>query len=61
MDFLPDILAGLRFLPTRLGWSPFVLVFKQEPRWTTESLGFPPPGQNLGDLPPEEGLDATMA
>lgn len=28
---LADVLAGLRFLPTRLGWQPFVLVFKQHP------------------------------
>ena len=27
-DFVGDIAAGLRMLPTRLGYSPFLLVFK---------------------------------
>lgn len=31
--FLPEVLAGLRFLPTKLGLSPYLMVFKQEPRW----------------------------
>ena len=32
-DFLGDIVAGLRMLPTRIGYSPFLLVFKQSPHW----------------------------
>lgn len=27
-EHLGDILAGLRILPTKLGWSPYLLVFK---------------------------------
>ena len=30
-EALPDVLMGIRTLPTRLGYSPFLLVFKQEP------------------------------
>ncbi len=33
MEFLGDIAAGLRLLPTRCGFSPFLLVFKQAPHW----------------------------
>jgi hypothetical protein len=33
VDFLGDIPAGLRMLPTRNGYSPFLLVFKQSPHW----------------------------
>lgn len=32
-DFVGDIAAGLRMLPTRVGYSPFLLVFKQAPTW----------------------------
>ena len=32
-DFVGDIAAGLRMLPTRLGYSLFLLVFKQSPHW----------------------------
>ena len=32
-DFIGDIAAGLRMLPTRVGYSPFLLVFKQSPHW----------------------------
>lgn len=32
-DFIPEIVAGLRMLPTRIGMSPFLMVYKQEPRW----------------------------
>jgi transposase InsO family protein len=32
-DFLGDIAAGLRMLPTRNGYPPFLLVFKQSPHW----------------------------
>ena len=30
-QFLPDILAGLRFLPSKVGLSPYLMVHKQEP------------------------------
>ncbi len=33
VDFIGDIAAGLCMLPTRLGYSPFLLVFKQSPHW----------------------------
>ena len=32
-EVLPEILAGLRMLPTRLGVSPHLMVFKQPARW----------------------------
>ena len=52
-DDLGDILAGIRMLPTRLGISPFALVYKQEVHWWPDSRGEPP---DLGDLP--EDLEA---
>ena len=30
-DLLPDVLAGLRFLPRRIGYQPYLIVFKQYP------------------------------
>ena len=27
-EVLAEVLAGLRMLPTRLGWQPYLLVFK---------------------------------
>lgn len=33
VDFIGDIAAGLRMLPTRAGYAPFLLVFKQSPHW----------------------------
>ena len=38
-EILPDVLAGLRFLPTHLGYSPFVLLYKQEPKWVEPLAG----------------------
>lgn len=38
IDFLPDILAGLRVMPSRSGYSPFLLVYKQEAHWPVVSL-----------------------
>lgn len=26
--YLPDILAGLRFLPSKIGYSPYLVAFK---------------------------------
>ena len=40
-DALPDILSGLRFLPTKLGVAPYLLVFKQEPLLYGDSAGIP--------------------
>ena len=34
-DYIPEIMAGLRMLPSRIGVSPFVIAYKQEPRWHT--------------------------
>ena len=30
-EALPEVLAGLRMLPTRIGLSPFLLLYKYEP------------------------------
>ena len=30
-DILPDVLAGLRFLPRRVGYQPYLVVFKSHP------------------------------
>ena len=30
-DILPDVLAGLHFLPRRVGYQPYLVVFKQHP------------------------------
>ena len=30
-NLLPDMLAGLRFLPHRIGYQPYLLVLKQYP------------------------------
>ena len=30
-EILPDVLAGLRFLPRRVGYQPYLVVFKQHP------------------------------
>ncbi len=43
-DLLPTVLAGLRFLPTRVGWPPAWVVFKQEVRGLPERLGVHPEG-----------------
>lgn len=33
VEFLPSVLAGMRYLPTYLGYPPFTLVFKEGPVW----------------------------
>jgi hypothetical protein len=43
-DLLPTVLAGLRFLPTRLGLPPAWVVFKQEVRGLPERQGTVPEG-----------------
>ncbi len=56
VDFLRDIAAGLRMLPTRNGYAPFLLVFKQSPHWGAwgeqAGLGIP----DLEDLEVDEKL-----
>ena len=32
-EVLPEVLAGLRMLPTKLGVSPHLMIFKQPVRW----------------------------
>ena len=32
-EVLPEVLAGMHLLPTRVGLSPFMLLYKQAPRW----------------------------
>lgn len=59
VDQLGDVLAGMRLLPTRSGWAPYLLVFKQEPRWLSESTGTPPPDE--GDLPTTDDGSAYVA
>jgi hypothetical protein len=55
-DFVGDIAAGLRMLPTRNGYSPFLLVFKQEPHWGAwgEHVGIGAPDVT------EEGVDEAL-
>ncbi len=43
-DLLPSVLAGLRFLPTRLGFTPACVVFKQAVRGVAERQGAIPEG-----------------
>lgn len=38
-ELLPAVLAGLRFLPTRLGYPPAWIAFKQEVQSLPEALG----------------------
>ena len=40
-DLLANMLAGLHFLPTRLGWQPFVLVYNQVLDWRLEAEPLP--------------------
>ena len=51
---LPEVLAGMRFLPTSLGVPPYVLAFKQEPRCLVEQLGGMPYTADVGDLPEDQ-------
>ena len=48
-EVLPDVLAGLRMLPTHLGVSPFVLAHKQQPSWL-EPLQLEGVDKSAGDL-----------
>lgn len=40
-EVLPEVLAGLRFLPGRLGFQPFLAVYKQFPRCLMEAYDAP--------------------
>lgn len=48
-DVLPDVLAGVRFLPHRLGYAPYLATFKQFPRCLNEAYAKPIPAIE-GDL-----------
>lgn len=38
-EHLPAVLAGMRFLPTRLGYPPAWLVYKQDVQGLPEAMG----------------------
>ena len=38
-ELLPEVLAGLRMLPTKVGWSPHLLCFKQPATWLGPVVG----------------------
>jgi hypothetical protein len=59
VEVLGDILVGIRLLPTRCGWSPFTLVYKQEPYWLPEAMGATPADD--GDLPAEADIEPYLA
>ena len=48
-ETLPEVLAGLHMLPTRVGLSPFLLLYKQEPLWLLGEAKMV--RGDLGDLP----------
>lgn len=54
-EHVGDVLAGLRFLPSRIGLSPFLLCFKQEPHWITNQVG--PPASEIIDEPTQGQLE----
>ena len=37
-QFIPELIAGLRVLPSKSGYSPFLLVYKAEANWPTVTL-----------------------
>ena len=49
-EHLPDILAGLRFLPNKLGYSAYLPAFKQEPAWMGECCARPGLAMEVGDV-----------
>ncbi len=38
-ELLPEVLAGLRMLPTKVGWSPHLLCFKHPKTWLGPVVG----------------------
>ena len=51
--YLPDVLAGLRFLTSKLGYSPHLIASKQEVCWIVDVIG--PAGLDIDDsVEPEE-------
>ena len=53
--YLPDVLSGLWFLPSKLGYSPYLIAFKQEVCWIGDIVG--PAGLNIDDsVKPDEKL-----
>lgn len=59
-DLLGEVLAGLRMLPSRLGISPFVVVYKQEPAWVGDHAGRPGMVGDLGEEGVQEELLAAQ-
>ena len=55
-EFVGDIAAGLRMLPTRLGCSPYLLVFKQSPHWGAWGEQLSVVTSDLEDLDVDEKL-----
>ena len=47
-DILPDILAGLRFLPRSVGYQPYLVAFKQYPYCL--GTGLDVPGADVEDV-----------
>jgi hypothetical protein len=58
-DHIGDVLAGLRFLPSRVGISPFLLCFKQEPQWVTEKIG--PVAAEINTSPSPSDLEHLLS
>ena len=50
-EALQKVLVGLRMLPTRVGLSPLLLLYKQEPWWPLGEATMV--GGDVGDLPDE--------
>ena len=49
------MLAGIRMLPTYVGFSPFVLLYKQHPRWPLGEAS--QIGGDIMDLPEDVTAD----
>lgn len=60
-EVIPDVLAGLRFLPHKLGHQPFVASFKQFPRCLNEACAVPvgPPAA-MNDMSDEQQEEAYL-
>ena len=60
-EVIPDVLAGLCFLPHKLGHQPFVAAFKQFPRCLNEACTVPvgPPAA-MNDMSDEQQEEAYL-
>ena len=47
-DILPEVLAGLRFLPRRVGYQPYLVAFKQYSYCL--GMGLDVPGADIEDI-----------